>query len=102
VKVGFEVLTAASVKMAVFWVVAPCSMVEVYRRFTLIMEAAYTYEMSVQYYENDGDGFLYSTVTEDEMWAHHYDYENKWQLLKYWHNSQQSQFQVQASIRKMM
>jgi hypothetical protein len=29
-QVGFEVLTAASVKMAVFWVVAPCSPVEVY------------------------------------------------------------------------
>jgi hypothetical protein len=30
---GFEVLTAASMKMAVFWVVAPCSLVEVCRRF---------------------------------------------------------------------
>jgi hypothetical protein len=29
----FQVLTAASMKMAVFWVVAPCSLVEVYRRF---------------------------------------------------------------------
>jgi hypothetical protein len=28
--VGFEVLTAASMKMAVLWVVAPCSLVEVY------------------------------------------------------------------------
>jgi hypothetical protein len=27
-KVGFEVLTAVSMKMAVFWVVAPCSLVE--------------------------------------------------------------------------
>jgi hypothetical protein len=27
--VGFEVLTAADVKMAVFWVVAPCRLVEV-------------------------------------------------------------------------
>jgi hypothetical protein len=32
-KVGFEVFTAVSMKMAVFWVVAPCSLVEVYRRF---------------------------------------------------------------------
>jgi hypothetical protein len=32
--VGFEVLTAVSTKMAVFWVVAPCSLVEVYQRFT--------------------------------------------------------------------
>jgi hypothetical protein len=31
--VGFEVLTAVSTKMAVFWVVAPCSLVEVYHRF---------------------------------------------------------------------
>jgi hypothetical protein len=31
--VGFEVLTAVSTKMAVFWVVEPCSLVEVYERF---------------------------------------------------------------------
>jgi hypothetical protein len=31
--VRFQVLTATSVKMAVFWVVAPCSLVEVYLRF---------------------------------------------------------------------
>jgi hypothetical protein len=30
--IGFEVLTAVSTKMAVFWVVAPCSVVEVYQR----------------------------------------------------------------------
>jgi hypothetical protein len=29
--VGFEVLTAVSKKMAVIWVVAPCSLVEVYQ-----------------------------------------------------------------------
>jgi hypothetical protein len=28
--VGFEVLTAVRMKMAVFWVVAPCRLVEVY------------------------------------------------------------------------
>jgi hypothetical protein len=28
----FQVLMAASMKMTVFWVVAPCSLVEVYRR----------------------------------------------------------------------
>jgi hypothetical protein len=33
VSVGFEVLTAVSKKIAVFWVVAPCSLVEVYQRF---------------------------------------------------------------------
>jgi hypothetical protein len=32
-EVGFEVLTTVSMKMAVFWVVAPCSLVEVYQRF---------------------------------------------------------------------
>jgi hypothetical protein len=31
--VGFEVLTAMSTKMAVFWVAAPCNLVEVYQRF---------------------------------------------------------------------
>jgi hypothetical protein len=31
--VRFEVLAAASMKMAVFWVVVPCSLVEVYQRF---------------------------------------------------------------------
>jgi hypothetical protein len=30
---GFHVLTAASTKMAVFWAVAPCSLVEVHRHF---------------------------------------------------------------------
>jgi hypothetical protein len=30
---GFEVLTAVSTKMAVFWVVAPCSLVDVYQCF---------------------------------------------------------------------
>jgi hypothetical protein len=31
--VGFEVLMAVSMKMAVFWVVVPCSLVEVYLVF---------------------------------------------------------------------
>jgi hypothetical protein len=31
--VGFEVLTAVSMKIAVFWVVAPCSRVEVFQSF---------------------------------------------------------------------
>jgi hypothetical protein len=29
-EIGFEVLTAVSTKMAVFWVVTPCSLVDVY------------------------------------------------------------------------
>jgi hypothetical protein len=32
-QVGFEILTAVSTKMAVFWVVAPYSLVEVQQRF---------------------------------------------------------------------
>jgi hypothetical protein len=31
--VVFEVLTAVNTQMAVFWVVAPCSLVELYQRF---------------------------------------------------------------------
>jgi hypothetical protein len=31
-EVGFQALTAASMKMAVFWVAAPCSLVEVIHR----------------------------------------------------------------------
>jgi hypothetical protein len=32
--VRFQFITAASIKMTVFWDVAPCSLVDVYRRFT--------------------------------------------------------------------
>jgi hypothetical protein len=32
-RLRFEVLTAASMKMDVFWVVAPCNLSEVYRHF---------------------------------------------------------------------
>jgi hypothetical protein len=46
----FQVLTAASTKMVVCWVVAPCSLIEVCRRFrgvycliTLMTEAASTF-----------------------------------------------------------
>jgi hypothetical protein len=49
---------AASMKMAVFWVVAPCSMVEAYQCFrgalqgiALNLEAASTSEMSVNFYQ---------------------------------------------------
>jgi hypothetical protein len=33
IRVGFEVLAAVSTKMAVLWVTALCSLVEVYQRF---------------------------------------------------------------------
>jgi hypothetical protein len=70
--VGFEVLMAASMKMAIFWVAGPCSLVEVYLRFrgtsclhhqgsekvsesdlliALMMEAASTSEMLVNFYQ---------------------------------------------------
>jgi hypothetical protein len=55
---GFQVLTAASMKMTVFWGIGPCSVVEVgqhfrgtYWRFALMMEAVSTVEMSVSFYE---------------------------------------------------
>jgi hypothetical protein len=52
IHVGFEVLTAVSTKMAVFWVVAPCSVVEVNQRFiALMMEAARISETSVNFYQ---------------------------------------------------
>jgi hypothetical protein len=44
--VGFEVLTALSTKMAVFWVVAPCSLANI----ALMMEAARTSETLVNFY----------------------------------------------------
>jgi hypothetical protein len=37
--------------MAVFWVVAPCSLVEVYQAIALMMEAARNSEMSVTFYQ---------------------------------------------------
>jgi hypothetical protein len=37
--------------MALFWVVAPCSLVEVYQRFILMMEAAGTSETPVNFYQ---------------------------------------------------
>jgi hypothetical protein len=47
----FQVLTAANMKLAVFCVVTPCSLVEVYRRFiALMMKAASTSETSVNFY----------------------------------------------------
>jgi hypothetical protein len=42
-KVRFEVLTAVSMKIAVFWVVAPC--------IALMMEAARTSETLVNFYQ---------------------------------------------------
>jgi hypothetical protein len=61
--VRFQVLTAVSMKMVGFWDVAPCSLVEVYRRFkvlaasiisvviALTMEEAGTSETSANFYQ---------------------------------------------------
>jgi hypothetical protein len=46
-EVGFEVLTAVSMKMGVVWVVAPCSLVHI----ALMMEAARTSETLVNFYQ---------------------------------------------------
>jgi hypothetical protein len=49
-KNGFQVLTAVSMKMAVFWVVALCTLVYVYRLFIArIMDSATTSETSLSY-----------------------------------------------------
>jgi hypothetical protein len=48
--VGFEVLTAVSTKMAVFWVVAPCNLVAEFP-IALMMEAARTSETLVSFYQ---------------------------------------------------
>jgi hypothetical protein len=45
-KLGFEVFTAVSMKIAVFWVVAPCSLA-----IALMMEAARTSETLVNFYQ---------------------------------------------------
>jgi hypothetical protein len=68
--VGFEVITAVSTKMALFCVVAPCSLVEVYQPFrgpccliALMMEAERTSETLVNFYQtirryNPGESHL--------------------------------------------
>jgi hypothetical protein len=45
--VRFKVLTAASMNLTVFWVIAPCSLVEVYMRFRGIC---------CLHYQGDDDG----------------------------------------------
>jgi hypothetical protein len=37
--------------MAVFWIVAPCILVEVYQRVALMLEAARTSETQVNFYQ---------------------------------------------------
>jgi hypothetical protein len=59
-------------KMDVFWVVVPCSLLEVYQRFiiTLMMEAASTSETLVNFYQtirrhNPGDSHLHTRRREN-------------------------------------
>jgi hypothetical protein len=71
-------------KMAVFWVVAPCSLVKVYRRFggssfniALMMEAAVTSEKSVNFYQttrgnNPEDSHLH-TRRRENLKSHSFD-----------------------------
>jgi hypothetical protein len=62
VKIGSEFLTAASVKMAVSWVVAPCSLVDVYRRFRgICCRRHQSYEAT--YHPDDGGSSIRSQST---------------------------------------
>jgi hypothetical protein len=45
----FQVLTAAGVKMAVFWYAAPCSLVDIDRRFRGTRQVVSTSETSVSF-----------------------------------------------------
>jgi hypothetical protein len=58
----------------------------------------------LQHFENEGDGFLYRIITGDETWVHHYDPENKWQSMEYWHKEspQPKKFKTHASAGKVM
>jgi hypothetical protein len=72
--VGFQVLTAASMKRAVFWVVAPCSLVEV-QGHALMLEAARTSESSVDFYQttrryNPEDSHLHTWFLFLPVWKH--------------------------------
>jgi hypothetical protein len=79
---GFEVLTAVSTKMAVFWVVTLCSLVEVYQRFrgpccllfALMMEAARTSETLVNFYQTTR---RYNPEDSHLRKLHSFSFENK-------------------------
>jgi hypothetical protein len=57
-----------TMKMAVFWVVTQCSLVNIYRAIALMMEAARTSETSVNFYQitlrnNPEDGRLQPEIS---------------------------------------
>jgi hypothetical protein len=71
-QVGYEVLTAVSTMMAVFWVVALCSLAEV-ALIALMMEAARTSETLVNFYQttrhyNPEDSHLHTFPRPQRRW----------------------------------
>jgi hypothetical protein len=75
--VRFQVLSAASMKMAVFYDVAPCSLVDVYRRFRGACFLHYQSDESLTYRPDDGrktqGNFLTSRMTTSLLkrsWFH--------------------------------
>jgi hypothetical protein len=58
IKMGrFQVLTAAIMRLCIFWAVVPCSLAEPcggFRAITLMMEVAGTSETSVNFYQTTG------------------------------------------------
>jgi hypothetical protein len=82
--VQFQVLTAVSMKVAVFWVIAPCSLVEVYRHFrcacclylALMMEVASTSEMLVNFYQTTRRNNLEAShLQSTSCFAHIFSYQ---------------------------
>jgi len=55
-------------------------------------------------FEKDGEDFLMKIITDDEMWVHHRDPENKRQAIDYRHKEspQLKKFKTQASAGKVM
>jgi histone-lysine N-methyltransferase SETMAR len=55
-------------------------------------------------YEKQGEEFLHSVVTADEMWVHHYESESKHQSTEYHHkvSPAKKKFKTQALARKLM
>jgi hypothetical protein len=64
VVVGFEVYTAVSTKMSVFWVIAPCSLVEVYQSFRGTCYLHYQGNPEDSHLHDDGDCDRYVYFTE--------------------------------------
>jgi hypothetical protein len=75
-EVGWECVDWVPVKMAVFWVVAPCSLMEVYQAMTYRteMEAANTSETSADFYQtthrNNPEGSHLHTCRRENLKSH--------------------------------